>query len=86
MQNTTKRSASDIRIHNFKSIISKNRIVEDEVMRKFLGCSVATYRREMPFYLQSCNGVVHEARMQVIGYEKDIDEQLAKQQRWERKG
>ncbi|MCK5600905.1 hypothetical protein KAR91_03490 [Candidatus Pacearchaeota archaeon] len=74
MQNHTKRSASDIRIATFKRTVAHNKIVRDEDMRKMLQCSVATYHREMQFYLQSMKGVIHDARYRVVGYESKIDE------------
>lgn len=81
MQNNTKRSASDIRIATFRKTVAHNKIVKDEDMRKMLQCSVATYNREMQFYLQSMRGVIHDARYRVVGYENKIDELVLKAER-----
>ena len=81
MQNNTKRSTSDIRIATFRKTVAHNKVVKDEDMRKMLQCSVATYHREMQFYLQSMKGVIHDARYRVVGYESKIDELVLKQER-----
>lgn len=81
MQNNTKRSASDIRIAAFRKTVALNKVVKDESMRKMLQCSVATYHRELHFYLQSMKGVIHDVRYRVVGYETEIDKLVLKEER-----
>jgi len=78
MQKNSQRSATDIRIWNFRKILKTNKFTTDEVMRKFLKCSRATYQRELSDYTSSVSGVIHDVNFHLIGYESDIDNAIAK--------
>lgn len=73
MQNHTKRSATDIRLAIFKKAVRHNKVVRDEAMRNLLGCSTATYQKELRFYLQSMQGVVHDTYFHVVGFPPEIE-------------
>jgi len=80
MQNHTKRSATDIRISAFKTLIALKRVVKDADMRKHLRCSRATYSREIKDYLNSMNGLMHDTALGLIGFAFDIEKLHKKQE------
>jgi len=73
-----KTSATDYRVRKVRAAIMTQKIIKVDELRELLGCSSATFSRELKAYTHSLIGLAYSQSHRVLGFEREVIDHISK--------